>query len=185
LKLSKTSWLILTIGVFLVTLASLGITRSQQLHEQDQLNQELSVAKMRVAKFQLEQLSYQHEELEKQLGETISQLEAARTTLSQPNESIIISDALFEIARASNVEIIEVSSSVRTGGDLEGVTASELPLTIWAEGDVANLIDFVTRLNGDLTTGVVKSAKISIPETADEGKPSADIRLVVYSYQGD
>ena len=69
--------------------------------------------------------------------------------------------------------------------DLEGVTASELPLTMRAEGDVANLIDFVTRLNGDLTTGVVKSAEISIPETADEGKPSANIRLVVYSYQGD
>ena len=185
MKLSKTSWLILTIGVFLVTLASLGLTRSQQLHEQDQLNQELSVDKMRVDNFQFEQLSYQQEELKKQLNETISQLKAARAMLSQPNESIIISDTLFEIARACDVEVIEVSSSVRTSRDLEGVTCSVLPLTMRVEGEVPNLINFVTRLNGDLTIGVVKSAEITIPEAIDEDKPSANIQLVVYSYQGD
>ena len=44
-------------GVFIIVFASLGATRSQQLNEQDRLNDELSLAKQMLNVFQLEQLS--------------------------------------------------------------------------------------------------------------------------------
>jgi len=40
MKLSKTGWLIIIIGVFVIILAGLGTVRSQQVREQDQLNEE-------------------------------------------------------------------------------------------------------------------------------------------------
>ena len=164
--------------------ASLGIARSQQLHQQDQLNEELSVAERRLDKFQLKELYLQKENLEVQLNQTISQVEAAKAMLSQPSGSIDISDTVFSIAEACGVEVTEISSADPARDDLKGVTCSVLPLTTSVEGDVPNLIYFITRLNNDFSTGVVKSAEINIPEAADGDRPSASIRLVVYSYQG-
>jgi len=185
MKLSKTTWLILTIGFFIIAFASLGIVRSQQVQEQDQLNQELTQAQLRLNEFQLEQLSSQHEELEKQLSQTISQFEAARTMLSQPIGSITTSGLLFDIAAACGVEVTEISSSGLASDDLEGVTCSVLPLSARVEGDVSDLVSFITNLYGELTNGIVKSVEISIPETTSEEKPSANIQLVIYTYQGD
>jgi hypothetical protein len=105
--------------------------------------------------------------------------------LSQPNGSIVTSGILFDIAEAYGVEVTEISSSGPTNGELEGIACSVLPLTARVEGDVPALINFITRLNSDLTTGVVKSAEISIPETTDEEESSANIQLVIYNYQGD
>lgn len=184
MKLSKTSWLILTVGIAIITFASLGIAHSQQVHEQNQLNEELSLAERRLNGLQFEELSSQQAELEKQLSQTVSQLGAAKARLSQPAESIAASDALFDIAETCGVEVIEISSSGLSSGDLEGITCSVLPLTARVEGDVPNLISFVIKLNSDFMTGVVKSVDISVSENTTEERSSANIRLLIYTYQG-
>ena len=56
LKLSKTSWLILGVGVFIVALAFLGITRSQQAQEQSRLDDELEMSQMSLANMQISDL---------------------------------------------------------------------------------------------------------------------------------
>ena len=196
MKLSKTSWLILTLGIFIVAFASLGIAHYQQAHQQDQLEDQLAVAERRLNKLQLKQLYSQREEVEEQLNQTISQFEAAKAVLSQPAESINISDTLFRIAEACGVEVTAISSSgPARGGDLEGVTCSVLPVTIMVEGDVPNLLSFVIKLNDDFATSVVESVGIGVQEQVEEEigaegiegeaeKSSADIQLIVYSYQG-
>lgn len=184
MKLSKISWLILTVGITIIAFTSLGIAHSQQVHKQNQLNEELSLAERRLNGLQFEELSSQQEELEKQLSQTISQLETAKTRLSQPAESIAASDALFGIAETCGVEVTEMSSSGPSSGDLEGVTCSVLPLTARVEGDVPNLISFVIKLNSDFMTGVVKSVDISVSENTTEERSAANIRLLIYTYQG-
>jgi len=185
LKLSKTSWVLITIGVFIIALASLSVIRSQQVSQQNRLNEELTLTQPKLKEFQLEQLSYQQGELEKQLSQTISQLEAAKAILSQPNGSIVTSGILFDIAETYGAEVTEISSPGFTSDELEGVACRVLPLAVRVEGDVPDLISFITRLSNDLTTGVVKSVEISIPEMTGEEKPSANIQLVIYSYQGN
>ena len=54
LKLSKTSWLILAAGVFIVVLVGLGLTRSQQIREQSGLDDELSVTQKRLDNLQVD-----------------------------------------------------------------------------------------------------------------------------------
>jgi len=185
IKLSKTSWLLITIGFFVITFASLGVIRSQQVHQHNQLSEELASAQLKLKGVRLEQLSYQQGELEKGLSQTISQFEAARAMLSQPIESIATSSILFDIAEAYGVEVTEISSSGPASDDLEGIPCSVLSLIARVEGEVPDLVSFITKLNGDLATGVVKSVVISIPEMTGEEKASVNIRLVIYTYQGD
>ena len=205
MKISKTSWLILGAGIFVIAFASLGLINSQRLQEQSQLNEELSLAKIRLDKLQSEELASDKESLEMQLEQTISQFEAAKATLSQPNLAIDVSDNLYSIAEACDVEISEISSTGLMNDDLENITTSALPFSTTVNGNVSNLINFVAKLNSDFVTGVVKSVQIttsnavsdngssanttsdnisSANTTSDNGS-SANIRLIVYSYEGD
>jgi len=183
-KLSKTSWLILAAGIFIVVFASLGITRSQQLQEQEQLDDELTVAEMRLNKFQVKQLRQQQEELQKQLDESTIQLTAGKDKLRQTIDSINVTDEFFEIARSCSIEVVGISSSNIGSEELGNIVCSVITLNATVAGDTSNLISFVIRLNNDFTTGIVKSAQISIPEMADD-RPSANILMVVYAYGGD
>jgi len=185
LKLSKKSWLILIVGIAIAIFAGLWLARGQQVDEQEQLREELSIVVMRLNGLQGEEISSQQGELEKQLSQTISQLETAKAVLSQSTGSIAVSGALFDIAEAIGVEITEISSSGLSSDSLGGITCSVLPLTITVEGDVADIISFVGSLNHDFTTGIVKSVEISIPETTSEETVSANIQLHIYIFQGD
>ena len=184
MKLSKTSWLILAAGIFIVVFASLGITRSQQLQEQEQLDDELTIAEMRLNKFQVKQLRQQQGELQKQLDESTMQLTAGKDKLRQTIDSISVTDEFFEIARSCSIEVVGISSSNIGSEELGNIVYSMITLNATVAGDTSNLISFVIRLNNDFTTGIVKSAQISIPEMADD-RPSANILMVVYAYGGD
>jgi len=185
MKLGKASWLLLAIGVFVITFASLGAVRYQQVHQQKQLSEELTATELKLNGSQLEQFSSQQEAWKMQLSQALSQLETARAILSQPMGSIATSGILFDIAGAYGVEVTDLSSSGLTSVKLEGVPCSVITLTARVEGDVPALVSFITKLNSNLRTGVIQTVAISVPEITGEEKPSANIRLVVYSYQGD
>ncbi len=184
MKLRKRTLLITIVGIFVIVLVSLGMLRSQQVSEQNQLNEQLALTQSRLGEIKLGQLSSRQAELEGQLRQATSQFEAVKTVLSQPVGSITATSILFDIARAHGLEITEVTSPGPTSDSLEGITCSILSLTVKVEGNVPNLVSFVTRLNSYFTTGVVKSITITIPEKTSGEKASADIQLVVYTYQG-
>ncbi len=185
MKLSRTSWLLITIGVIIIPLVSLSLLHSQQLKEQNQLSDALALAQLKLNGFQLEQLSGQQGELEEKLSQTTSQLEAARYMLSQPNGGIVTSNILFDIAEAHGVAVTEISSPGLTIDELNGILCSVLPLTARVEGEVPALVSFVTDLSNELTTSIVESLEIIIPEATSGDNSSVNIQLVIYSYQGE
>jgi len=163
LKLSKTSWVILLVGIFVVIVAGLGLTRSQQFQEQGQLNDELSIAEKRLSNLQVKQLHQQQEELQGRLDASMVQLTAANDRLRQSVESIDVTDEFFAIAQYCGVQVDSISSSEIKSGELEDVVCSMITVNAVVAGEVSNLISFVTWLNHDFTTGVVQSAQITIP----------------------
>ena len=185
MKITKTTWIILTIGICAIVFASLGFARAQQLKEQAQMDEEISIAENRLSSLQFEQLSSQQGELEKQLSQSIAQFEATKTILSQPVEGIAISDTLFSLAESSGAKITEISSSGLALDKLEEVPCSVLPFTIKAEGTIPSLMSFIFSLNAKFVTGTVESVEIVVPEDTAEESPSATIRLRVYTYKGD
>jgi hypothetical protein len=185
LKLSKTSWLILSVGIFIVILVALGLTRSQQLREQSRLNEELNIAEMRLNNLQVKYLSEQQDELQKKLDESTVKLASAKDKLRQTIESIDVTDKFFAIAKSCSANVTSISSSGIKGEKLGGISCSEISVNAVVTGEVSNLINFIIKLNTDFASGVVKSAQLSIPKAADEDKPTANIMMVVYTYEGD
>ena len=185
MKLSKTSWLILSIGLFVVIIAGLGLTCSQQLQAQSQLDQELGVAEMRLNKLGVDELRLKQEDLQRQLDERTVELAEAKDKLRQTIESINVTDEFFEIAQSCYVEIESISSSNIKTDKLEDINCSIITLNAAVEGKVSNIINFVTKLNNDFTTGIVKSAQMSIPEITDDEEPKVNINMVVYTYEGN
>ncbi len=185
MKLGKTSLLLIIAGVVIIAFASLGIARVQRLQEQDQIAEELSVATLRLERFQLEYLRSQQEELEKQRGQMSSELETIRVTLAQVINSIGATDALFNIAQTCSVEVTELTSSNPVDGMLQEIPCSVLTLNVTVEGSLPNLVSFIIRVNDDFVIGTVQSAEIDVPQDTEEEMPSARISLLVYTYRGD
>ena len=209
MKLSKTSWIIITVGIIIIAFGGLGIARHQQVLEQTQLRDELSVTATRLQKIQIKPLQSQHSELQEQFDQTLLQLETAKDELRQPIESIDVTDAIFEIAEACDMEITRFSSSALSDDKLDGISYSVIKLTITVEGDVPNFISFVIKLNNDFGTGIASSVQMGITgaseemegETEGEGEGEAEeepeevaeeeqdrstgtIRMVIYTYEG-
>lgn len=197
LKLSKTIWFIIGLGIPALIIAGLGTMQSQKLSEHDQLSSELAQTQLRLNQFQMDPLYQQQHDLETEITDYSSQLAAAKANLSQPIDSISSTDTIFRIAQGSGVEITGISSSGPGAGDLNGIPCTVNPFTLSAGGTVLNLIDFVTSLNNDLTTGLVRSVGIGIPPASDNASDNAsdggddmptataNIQLIIYSYQGD
>lgn len=196
LKLSKRVWLIIAIGIFVIVGIAVGWVYFQQIGEQDELNKQLALLQSRLNVVQLAPLSSRQAELEEQLSQATPQLEAAKSLLSQPVGSVNVTGVLFDLARAYDVAVTEMTSPGPTTEDLEGVTCSVIPVKVKVEGKVPNLVGFITRLNSYFTTGVVKSVTITaletvssdnvstVLETTGSDNASANIQLAVYSYQG-
>jgi len=185
MKLSKTSYLVVALGVVACVFAVLWVMRGKQVQEQERLNDELSVAMIMLDKVKSsEDALSQQEGLEAQINQVLSQLDTAKATLSQSTNSIAVSGTLFDIAGVTGVEITNISSAPHSAGNWEGVAFSVLPVMVTVEGDVPGILSFISSLNSNLNAAVINSAVINIPEATSEEKPSANIQLSIYTYQG-
>jgi len=183
-KLGKKSYLFIIVGFFIIATVALWMVYSKQADIQKQLREELVSANSRLSLIEFEPLVNRQSELKQRLEQTVAEYEVVREKLVQPVESITISDILFSTAEANSVNVTEINSSGMTNVVLEGLPCQSLPLTATIEGDVNDLVAFITHLNVNLSTGVVKSVDIDIPDAAGSKKPSASIRMMIYRYQG-
>ena len=190
LKLSKTSWLILSAGIFVVILAGLGVTRSQQLKEQSVLEEELTLSSMKMDTIQVAHLRPQLDELLQRIDESETQLEEVKDRLRQTVVSPDVIEKYFAIAEYCDVEIQNLSNSVILNNDLAGITCSQTNISASVTGDVENLVDFLIAMNEGYTTGYVQSAHITIAEETEETselepESSATFQVIIYSYEGE
>ena len=192
MKLGKPSYLLVILGIVAAIFAVLWVMRSQQAPEQERLHEELSVAVVRLDNFNSDELLSLQAELEQQISQTLSQLETARATGAQSAESISLSGTLFDIAEGAGVEVTAISSAQQSDSNWQGIPCLFLQLTVTVEGDVPDILSFIGGLDRTLATAVIRSAVITIPETTDGEdslpeiqRPSADIQLGIYSYQGE
>jgi len=183
-KLSRTSWLLLAGGIIVIALISLGFARMQQLNEQERLEEELEIASKRIETLELQQLTARQETLDSQLIESEAQFQYVADIMTPSFDSISISDFLFEVAEATHVEIIEISTSSVQNIKIDEVFYPTLPIDIVVEGRVDHIVGFIISLNDSFASGIVSSVNVDIPEDLVEDVPSASITLIIYGYQG-
>lgn len=184
LRLSKASWLILSAGIFIVVLAGLGVTRSQQLKEQTQLEEELNLTTMRVEQLQATELRPQYEELLQRVEEGEAQLKDAKDRMRQTVESVDVTEKFFIIAEYCGVTIMRMNTTPISKHSVESVECSTISVTTFVEGEVPNIIDFIISLNDGFTTGYIETAQIIIPDESSDEVPTATVQMTVYAYKG-
>lgn len=185
IKLSKASWLILAAGVFVVVLAGLGVTMSQQMQEQDQLEEELGISLISLEKLDDTELRQRLDELQQMVDEEQLQLDEARERLDKTVVSVDVTDQFFSIADYCGVKVMSMSTSPIQDEDYEGIGLSMTALNSVAEGELEDIIQFVISLNNDFTTGLISTFQIDIPEESDNTTtPSVNVQMYVYSCEG-
>jgi hypothetical protein len=184
IKISKAVILILAAGVFIVGLLSLGVTRYNQMSEQSDLNDELALSEIRLSNMDLNSLELQLSELEEQLLESESQLEEAKNRLKQTVISVNVTDKLYEIAEFYNVIIDNIGTTKNQSITYNGIGCLSISVSAAVSGELSNIIDFIVGLNNNFDTGYVQSTQLTIYDDTAESGTSANIVMVVYSYEG-
>jgi hypothetical protein len=174
IKLSKTSWIILSAGVFIVVLAGLGLTRSQQMSEITKLDSERSQYEMNLGKIQTTQLSQQLENLKGKVDEAESQLKDAQAKLNQTVISVDVADEFFKIASYSSVNVTRLTTTVIAQSKIEGISVSTISISAVVEGLKKNIVDFIYNINNGYITGNIQTAIIDFDGHIDEENPESD-----------
>ncbi len=183
IKLSKASWLILAAGVFVVVVAGLGVTVSQQMQEQGQLDEELSISQSSLDKLDDTAMRQRLDELQQMVDEEQILLNEARERLDKTVVSVDVTEKFFSIADYCGVTVMSMSTSPIQDENVEGIGLNMTALNAVAVGDLDDVVKFVISLNNDFTTGTVNTFQIDIPQEAEE--PAAvNVQMYVYSYEG-
>jgi len=207
MKISKTAWLILGIGIFIIAFASLYVVYFQQGREQERLSDSLSVAQQTLPKLasekddwerQLTQLGSQLARLKSELARATSLLADSKTSFPKSVESIEYGERLFKIADGWGLEIIRFTASepgdqkveVEVGDiKVEDVTYFVTSFTVDVEGEVTDILDFINTIATDeyFINATVVEVDMVVPELAseEEEEPSATIKLDIYGYKGE
>jgi ABC-type transport system involved in cytochrome bd biosynthesis fused ATPase/permease subunit len=193
-KLSKSSWIILALGIVLIAGISLGMSRSQQAEQQKQLTEKLAQAKAKLATINIDELTGQKNRLTQQVEQYSTQTESVKQNLFAAEDDIEATDIILESARSFQVEVVTITSPGAAFGELQGTQCRILPMKIQLNGDIDKLADFIYNLSQIFPTSIIQEVRLNNEEPATSGAgekqpatagtTSADISLVIYSYEG-
>jgi hypothetical protein len=177
-KLSKTTWVALIIGVIAIAVITLGWTFSQENSQNRQLEADLSLAKQKLAGIKLDDLNTQKAQLIEQMVQINAQTENTKTKLSSSKDSIEATDMILANAKNHKVEVVDISSSGLSGDSLSGIKAEKLSIDVQVEGNAQNIANFTISLSQIFPTALVTTVqmdKLSIPEPTPTPTPTPTV----------
>lgn len=211
MKLGKTSWLILGIGIIVIALISLYTIYFQQTGEQKRLNESLAAAQDTMPQLTAERTDLESTlaEVEARLADIISRLEAGKAAYPSSVESIEYDEALFDFADSLELDIALLESE--EPGDeaveveienieVEAVTYFVTSFIVDVRGDIGDILSFIHEIVTDeeFSTSTIELVDITIEHLTEEAKegmtsdeiekaemPLASIRLIIYGYEGE
>ncbi len=184
IKMSKTGWLLLAAGVFIVALAVLGVAFSRQNRSQTALNQELDLTQSRYARLDNDELQAEYDALLARLETERERMSDAEAKMHRNIESANITDEFFLIADDCGVRVVGVTTTPFARKTVEDIDGFTITLSGLVTGELDELIDFVISLNEGYPTGYVASARVVLPEPPEDDPPTVSVELVLYSYEG-
>ena len=175
MKLSNKVWIIAGVGVIVVLLVVVFMMYFRQGADQRDLQDRLDAATARSTT-----LAASKEDLQNQLAQAQSLLDASQTQYPQAIESIEYGEYLFEIADSCDVTLASLSFP-KPGTVTQGsVTYSVVSLSLPVNGQLDNIYAFIDTLRTDprFASTNVKSVNLNV------GGDSATIAVDIYGYKG-
>ncbi len=183
MKVSKKVLLYIGIGAYIIITIASGYILFGKLGEQGDVSDELDIALDKLEQTDADRLTTQLNDLEVQRDQIKSQTETMRGIMSQNIENVKASTIAFDIAKSTYVEVMNLHSPSASSELFENVPCNVVLVEATIEGKVEDLVNFITQLNTVLSTGVIKSVTLNIPEADTGVKPTALISLLIYNYQ--
>jgi len=196
MKLSRTAWLIMGIGSFVVLFASLYVLYSHQLEEQQGLQQKLATSQAILPK-----LVGQRQSLEDGLERTRLLFDQIRVLFPKSVESIEFGEELWGLARQYGLKVRKLASSPAFDEEAGDVTFLAAPFTVTVAGEVGDIVDFTRALSTgrDFASVSIEQMDINVAEpVSDEERetltveeieeretPLATFELLLYGYKSD
>jgi hypothetical protein len=192
MKLSRTAWLILGIGVLVIALGSLYMVYSRQSSAQQELAASLSQARAREPKVisDREAAAAELTKGQNKLAEASSLLTKSQAQFPKSVVSIEYGEALWEIADACDLEVMKLTAAEPSNKKVGDITFTVFSFEVKVRGEVDDILDFISDIarSEHFTAATVELVNIKVPEPPEEGEepelPTATIRLVGYSYEG-
>jgi len=189
MKLSKAAWWILGIGFFIIASAVLVMLLSRQSGDTERLGDNLSVTQTLLTKLisEREDLDSQFAQLENQLDEAESSSNSSKAKFSKAVMSIEYDEEIFSIAHDNNLEIMSLTSSEPRDAKVAEITYDTTLFEAEVRGKVANILSFINDIvtGGYFTTTTVELVNLEVPEPGKDELPSAVIKIIIYSYEGE
>jgi Tfp pilus assembly protein PilO len=192
MRLSRTAWLILVIGILVIALGSLYTVYSRQVSEQQGLAASLSQAQARLPKVIADRQAAEAEltQWQGKLAEATSLLAKSQAQFPGSAESIEYGEVLYEIADSCDLEVMSLTASEPSEKKVEDVTYTVTTFEVEVRGEVDDILDFISDIatREYFTGATVELVNIKVPEPAEGEEetelPTATISLVGYSYKG-
>ena len=183
INLSKTSWIILSVGIFLVVLGGLGVTYSQKMKEKKEADEQLELTNVRLDMFNISELESEKYNLETNLASSTSRHETLSKNLVESVISSDVVDKCYEIASQSNVEVFSIGSTEIKTVKLAALDCISINVQVTVTGELPDFVTYVENLNKEFTTGYITSVKVELAEDETEDNKAA-VQLAIYSYEG-
>jgi len=183
MKLSKTAWIILVTGIFIIAIGSLYWLYLQEGPKQEELNAQLSAVQAQLPNLAEQRASLESTltELEDNLAQATSQLKTAKAAFPALVESIEVDELLFGIANDWGLEITSLTASEPRDYrvkvemeaediEMEDVTYLVTSFTIDVKGEVADILNFIHTIvnHRDFDTATVELVNIVVPDPISE-----------------
>lgn len=208
MKLSKTAWLMLGVGVFIIAFASLYTIYSGQSGEQERLNSSLATAQVLLPKLidEREDLEVELTQWEEKLDEATLSLSISEARFPRSVESIEYDERLFRMAYDCDLQVVELIASEPRTKKIEEITYTVTTFEVvvrsnraapktaagfepYIDETVANILDFIDTVATsesftNATIELVSMADLEPPEEVGGGEtgPEANIQLIIYGF---
>jgi hypothetical protein len=184
MKFSKLSWIILTIGIFLIGAVIIFVLYLQQADEQDELNLSLTAANSSLPALIAESaaLQIQLDALEAELAEAQAALDAVEAELPKDIQSSIYGDLLFDMAHDNDNGIdldvwkFEATAPVRI--TLDGIIYESTTIKMHCNNDLESILRFITQIEVGLEFDTTSIDAVTIEDLEVPTEDLGDLKLV-------
>jgi len=177
MKPSKKVWLILGAVILVAALVSVYMVYFRQAEERDALNGRLSAAQASE-----EKLKDEKKNLNDDLAQAESLLNASQAQFPESVESIEYGEYLFEIAEDSNVNLASLNFPKPADKKAGAVTYSVVSLSLPVSGELSDIFDFIDILRTDERFDSTEVTGINM--VMGGGETKATIKVNIYGYKG-
>jgi hypothetical protein len=193
LRLGRTAWLVLGIGVFVIAFATLFMFYFHCSGEQAELEKSLTGAQTQLAGIVSGRAALESRlaDQENKLAAANALLNNARASFPRSNANIEYDEVLADLAQFHNLEVVSMKAAEPRETKVGDITFIVISFEAEVSGAVNSILGMVHDIAEDalFASATVEVVNLKVPEPAAAGEepaaPSATIKLVGYSYGGE